>query len=349
MAHKTKAAMPGRQCNNTKHIQDTRLVAGGQSLGAPEITGTAPLARLGGMSNNGYTPFGSTNFSVYQHGTAMAYTSQSFGSSLDFSQRRQINRVVTSLSHSFLELVGSFPSKSSKWQVLNAGPIHPNYLPSSRYSRKPYRIIAIHVLGKGLGRISFLHHKFRMCNKNVLSHRCASSFPSNQPFGSIPCRRNSARANSFIQLPRLTPSRSATSFNCWRNSGLILIWKVGDQPSPLGVLSRLIVDTYVHNLITWILLCTYVNTSGIEKTTPQTVGAVLGRLTKPLTGVTIMAESQHTQTHPKFTWRFLALSATDRNILHIIATTEREAREQSQVGRVMVFAGRLPVQEAHHA
>ncbi|MBX4653043.1 host cell division inhibitor Icd-like protein [Klebsiella michiganensis] len=57
----------------------------------------------------------------------------------------------------------------------------------------------------------------------------------------------------------------------------------------------------------------------------------------------------HTQTHPKFTWRFLALSATDRNILHIIATTEREAREQSPVGCVMVFAGRLPVQEAHYA
>ncbi|MGE2469733.1 host cell division inhibitor Icd-like protein [Klebsiella michiganensis] len=62
-----------------------------------------------------------------------------------------------------------------------------------------------------------------------------------------------------------------------------------------------------------------------------------------------MADHQHTQTHPKFTWRFLALSATDRNILHIIATTEREAREQSPVGCVMVFAGRLPVQEVRHA
>ncbi|QXD00422.1 hypothetical protein MKleb_4921 [Klebsiella sp. PL-2018] len=292
------------------------------------------------------------NFSVYLQGTAMAYTSQSFGSSLDFSQRRQINRVVTSLSHSFLELVGSFPSKSSKWQVLNAGPIHPNYLPSSRYSRKLYRIIAIHVLGKGLGRISFLHHKVRMCNKNVLSHLCASSFPSNQPFGSIPCRRNSARANSFIQLPRLTPSRSATSFNCWRSSGLILIWKVGDQPSPLGVLSRLIVDTYVHNLITWILLCTYVNTSGIEKTTPQTVGAVLGRLTKPLTGVTIMAELQHTQTRPKYQYRFLALNRHDKQAkpcrLSVEATTEREARSILAPHFILSQAARLPVQEVRH-
>ncbi|PZZ91629.1 hypothetical protein DMS93_16115 [Klebsiella variicola] len=32
MADKTKAAMPGRQCNNTKHIQDTRVNAGGQRM-----------------------------------------------------------------------------------------------------------------------------------------------------------------------------------------------------------------------------------------------------------------------------------------------------------------------------
>ncbi len=108
-----------------------------------------------------------------------------------------------------------------------------------------------------------------------------------QPLGSMPCLRSSARASSFIQLPRLIPARSAASFNCWRSSGLIRIWKVGDQPSPLGVLSRFAVDTYVHNLIVWFLLCTYVSTAYIEKTTPQTVGAVPGRLTKTLVEVTL--------------------------------------------------------------
>ncbi|GAB2932137.1 host cell division inhibitor Icd-like protein [Hafnia psychrotolerans] len=62
-----------------------------------------------------------------------------------------------------------------------------------------------------------------------------------------------------------------------------------------------------------------------------------------------MAGSQHTQTHPKFTWRFLALSASSSNVIHITATTEREARDQSPVGCVMVFAGRLPVQGGQHA
>lgn len=63
----------------------------------------------------------------------------------------------------------------------------------------------------------------------------------------------------------------------------------------------------------------------------------------------IMAEQQHTQTHPKFTWRFLALSSIGCNIVHIPANTEREAREQSPAGCVMVFAGRLPVREVRHA
>ncbi|HEE0051714.1 TPA: host cell division inhibitor Icd-like protein [Citrobacter freundii] len=63
----------------------------------------------------------------------------------------------------------------------------------------------------------------------------------------------------------------------------------------------------------------------------------------------IMACIQHTQTRPKYQYRFLALSAIGRNVIHITATTEREAREQSPAGCVMVFAGRLPVREGQHA
>ena len=238
MAHKTKAAMPGRQCNNTKHIQDTRLAAGGQSLGAPEITGTAPLARLGGMPVVGPTPFGSTNFSVYQQGTAMAHTPQPFGSMPRLSSSRRSKRFI-----------------------------------------QPERL----------------------------------SSPS-----------------SFIAIFNLS-NRSASNLSCTAN------------------LSFLLSSVDIVNLKANNELKVTMYTNVIIKTTPRAVRAAPGRLTKPLIEVTVMADQQHTQTHPKFTWRFLALSATDRNILHIIATTEREAREQSPVGCVMVFAGRLPVQEAHHA
>lgn len=200
MAHKTKAAMPDRQCNNTKHIQHTRGVAGEQIR-----TIQCSLSNLPKSGEINFPQWGKPPFS------GQRLSSQ--------------------------EIRGTAPLARFA-EVMNEGSVGCSPLAYTLHWRKY------------------------------------------QPFGSIPCRRNSARANSFIQLPKLTPSRSAASFNCWRSSGLILIWKVGDQPSPLGVLSRFIVDTYVRNLLTWILLCTYVNTSGIEKTTPQTVGAVLGRLTK---------------------------------------------------------------------
>ncbi|WP_263063290.1 host cell division inhibitor Icd-like protein [Dickeya dadantii] len=61
-----------------------------------------------------------------------------------------------------------------------------------------------------------------------------------------------------------------------------------------------------------------------------------------------MAGSQSTQTRPKFTWRFLALGMSSNRIIRIVATTEREAREQSPVGCVMVFSGRLPVKAVRH-
>lgn len=54
-----------------------------------------------------------------------------------------------------------------------------------------------------------------------------------------------------------------------------------------------------------------------------------------------------TQSHPKFTWRFLALSRADRSAkpcrLSIEATSEREARQALAPFFILSFAGRLPV------
>lgn len=82
-----------------------------------------------------------------------------------------------------------------------------------------------------------------------------------------------------------------------------------------------------------------------ETTKPRTVGAVTGLLTKPLTGVTIMAVRQHTprlaHTQTAFVWRFLALSAGESQIVHVTAWTEREARNRCPSGCVAVFAARI--------
>lgn len=157
------------------------------------------------------------------------------------------------------------------------------------------------------------------------------------------------------------------------------------------------------NKVTYTLLM-----QGAETTKPGSARTLTGLLTKPLTGVTIMAGTQHTQTHPKFIytflavhrdcmadgkntvhvaadtlvdacemlndmgyisatwkgreentlfiqkcennfiWRFIALSTAQPRVIHIEATSEQEARQQSPAGCVMVFAARIR-QEVHHA
>ncbi|HBW1577474.1 MULTISPECIES: host cell division inhibitor Icd-like protein [Klebsiella] len=58
-----------------------------------------------------------------------------------------------------------------------------------------------------------------------------------------------------------------------------------------------------------------------------------------------MAGSQHTQTHPKFTWRFLSTSehfpAAKPLVIYVNASSEQEARD-AMPGASLIFAARLP-------
>lgn len=162
-----------------------------------------------------------------------------------------------------------------------------------------------------------------------------------QPFGSMPRDCSSLRKMRFIQVARdESPSFRISSSSCERNSSFKRMGNCGDLFSgidmvyAIGDIKR--VYTSVYAMV-------------VEKQRPGVVETLPKRLTKPLIEVTVMADIQSTQTHPKFTWRFLALSASARNVIHITAATEREARDQSPAGCVMVFAGRLPVQGVSHA
>lgn len=234
MAHKTKAAMPGRQCNNTKHIQDTRLVAGGQSLGAPEVTGTAPLARLGGMPVVGPTPFGFTNFSVYQQGTAMAHTPQ--------------------------------------------------------------------------------------------------------PFGSMPLDCNSLRRIRFIQVASdESPSCFAISSSCARNSSGKRIWYCGDLFS--SCVDMVVTEAYYH-----LHGNDHCNYSCHKRQRPVVLRTHTGRLTKTLYEVTNMADQQHTQTHPKFTWLFLATPKSHPDCSPVVLRFDTDTEENARAafpGWEMVFAAKI--------
>ncbi|MEI7255877.1 host cell division inhibitor Icd-like protein [Dickeya dadantii] len=65
-----------------------------------------------------------------------------------------------------------------------------------------------------------------------------------------------------------------------------------------------------------------------------------------------MAGSQSTQTRPKFQYRFLALWRHSPNTaprpLAVEAHSEAEARRHLERDFILVFAGRLPVQEVRH-
>ncbi len=174
-----------------------------------------------------------------------------------------------------------------------------------------------------------------------------------QPFGSIPRFFSSALPNSLSQLARLTPSLFASISNCSFSSGGMRTWKAGALPVPFGCLSRLmIVDMCVPIIVRFFSIGTHLITVLSKKTTPRSAGTLPERLTTKVSESNEVAMKDHI-THPQgrksYIWRFLALSAIGRNVIHITATTEREAREQSPAGCVMVFAGRLPIQEVRHA
>ncbi len=94
---------------------------------------------------------------------------------------------------------------------------------------------------------------------------------------------------------------------------------------------------------------------GAETTTPRSGGTHAGRLTTNDSKSIEVAMRNHT-THPqgrdshnlnKYIWRFIALSTAQPRVIHIEATSEQEARQQSPDGCVMVFAARIR-QGVHH-
>ncbi|HCW2796967.1 TPA: host cell division inhibitor Icd-like protein [Escherichia coli] len=88
---------------------------------------------------------------------------------------------------------------------------------------------------------------------------------------------------------------------------------------------------------------------GAETTKPGSALTLTGLLTTNDSRSIEVAMLNHT-THPqgrdshnlnKFIWRFIALSTAQPRVIHIVATSEQEARQQSPAGCVMIFAARI--------
>ena len=88
---------------------------------------------------------------------------------------------------------------------------------------------------------------------------------------------------------------------------------------------------------------------GAETTKPGSALTLTGLLTTNDSNSIEVAMRNHT-IHPqgrdsynlnKYIWRFIALSTAQPRVIHIVATSEQEARQQSPAGCVMVFAARI--------
>lgn len=167
-----------------------------------------------------------------------------------------------------------------------------------------------------------------------------------QPFGSMPRLSSSRRKRRFIhpdllsspssfiaKASRSDSSLSSLSCTTWRS-----LFSLVDIVNSCGLVCSG-VDNVLHCMT-------------FSKAKPGSGGTLTGPLTTTVSESNEAAMKDHI-THPQgrksYIWRFLALSAIGRNVIHITANTEREAREQSPAGCVMVFAGRLPVQEVRYA
>lgn len=103
-------------------------------------------------------------------------------------------------------------------------------------------------------------------------------------------------------------------------------------------------DVAAHQNIKWLHTLSTAKAQVRHKIAkPRGAPTPSGLLTKPLIGVTVMAGSQHTQTHPKFTWLFLGTPAGTSCtpvVLRTTAVTEDDARAEFS-GWDLTFAAKI--------
>ena len=169
---------------------------------------------------------------------------------------------------------------------------------------------------------------------------CPVLSPSSFKFSTASAIAWGTRASSFLDFP-LTAFVAISDFLVIRwltvytqeNGKTLLTW--------LTPVTSIVADTFIEVID--------------EKTKPAGATNTNGPLTTNDSESIEVAMINHT-THPqgrdshnlnKYIWRFIALSTAQPRVIHIEATSEKEARQQSPDGCVMVFAARIR-QGVHH-
>ncbi|HIG8607853.1 TPA: host cell division inhibitor Icd-like protein [Klebsiella pneumoniae] len=383
MTGKTKAAMPGRLSLNAllKHRQITRLAAGGQTLSQRNPYAQINRVRLTYGHRNPLKLFQTVNLQSaqnslkllsqlnYREMRELANTliiPKNTNGAVRLPQIEVLEEINNLVPESHLvhgsSTIGGWGSEAFLYheENHNIAVLHRN--PDLAYERVVPQSHEVNQLSlsksDSLPTIrGLVNYKIfvvqRLCgtqrpaqnNPEIIGavHSITESNPA-QPFGSMPRLSSSRRKRRFIhpdllsspssfiaKASRSDSSLSSLSCTTWRS-----LFSLVDIVNSCGLVCSG-VDNVLHCMT-------------FSKAKPGSGGTLTGPLTTTVSESNEAAMKDHI-THPQgrksYIWRFLALSAIGRNVIHITATTEREAREQSPAGCVMVFAGRLPVEVRH--
>lgn len=339
MTGKTKAAMPGRQCNTAlqKHRQITRLAAGGQTLSQRN-----PYAQI----NRVRLTYGHRN-PLKKNQDGNSRLAQNILNLLNLRNYRETRELASNEHEKY--------SGSPEHQHCLGSEVPANNVESCEDNQPSLR-----------GEL--LHNSLRVAQNRPFLRGAVHSITESNPVqlsGSdlafLRWRRLiSPRIEVTINPALLSPSSLSDSISATTSCGtrtvkscdFAFLLEVAITDSfDVWCVSVYAKKSYAQCLKCVSLECSFKSegethlTNSEARQCSNTNRASYHNVTEAY----IMACIQHTQTRPKYQYRFLALSAIGRNVIHITATTEREAREQSPAGCVMVFAGRLPVREVRHA
>ncbi len=299
MTYITKATKGGRQWHNTKleHIQNTRLLAGGQCYQSGSIRCHACNERI-------FLEYSLRYFSrINAHGANLS-------GSCSFT---------AFLRCFFLDEDNFFNDLSVIVDTCN--PV--------RHSS------SLHGASDGYScSLAFLRWRRLISPRMAALINCPVLSPSSFTFSMPSIISWAIRAVTDCDFAFFGPVAMSNSLCCWCKT--IYTKK--------NYFEGLTCKTLLFYIVSYTLLM-----QGTETTKPRTVGAVTGLLTTNDNDSIEVAMRNHT-THPqgrdshdlnKYIWRFIALSTAQPRVIHIVATSEQEARQQSPAGCVMVFAARI--------
>lgn len=342
MIYKTKAAMQGRQCHyqKLKQSQDTRVNAGGQSLSAPVITGTAPLAQFG-----------------FQIRTALQYVSQE-GS--DFKSRPL--RVTKSHAH---------PQTTQKLGCLGCTALAHTPFPKiwgelDQRAQSPKisgdTITEIVIVGLGATAVGDTTEKSRSFDRypDIGYHSLSASLAFLR-CSDLSLRPQASRTHAEKLAPALSAFSRSTlaSISSIRSCGKRIFLVADFALTDLVAISlpqisvgtpyikkecKNSLDVWPHFKLDWCGRTLFSRCGNSEaRQCANTNRASYHNVTEAY----IMACIQHTQTRPEFTWLFLATPDHTPEctpvVLRFDADTEDKARAAFP-GWDLVFAAKIRAQ-----